>query len=140
MEDAADRPDQPEVLQQPDDDPDNDDDADDLLDRPIHRDQFDQVQQQPDHNERDNNTDNAGREHTKRSPVLLGCRKTPTLSRIYRKSFAPGRAAGCARRSEPRQAPYTGSTVDGSRRQKRPRGFPSRKTALRRATSRTRLL
>jgi hypothetical protein len=63
MKETVDRADQSEGLQQPDDDSNDDDDPDDLLDRSIHRDEVDQIQQQADDNERNDDADKSGREH-----------------------------------------------------------------------------
>src|ERR1035437_7694993 len=83
VEEAIQRSDQPEGLQQPDDDTDDDDDADDLLDRAIHRDQVDQVQHQADDNECNDDADDSRREHA-HSPASVGCWKVELLRELLR--------------------------------------------------------
>jgi hypothetical protein len=62
---CADRADQPEGLQQPDDHPDDDDHANNLLDGAVHGDEVDEVEQQANDDQRNDDSDDSRREHAK---------------------------------------------------------------------------
>ena len=63
-EQAVNRSDEPERLQQPHHDRDDHDHANDLLDGSIHRDDVDEVQHQADDDERNDDADDGRAEHT----------------------------------------------------------------------------